>query len=247
MHNGYIKLFRKFEETSFFKNSSCVHLAIYLLLKCNHENKKFIFNGKEISLSRGECITGLNSINSATGMSLQKIRTAKKTLVNIGFLTSKSTNKFSVISIDNYNDYQGDSNRQTNKPVTSKQQASNKPVTTNKNDKNEKNEKKTTLAGEEFNSFWQTYPKKTGKGKALESWLKKKPCLATCLKTISWQKVTNDWTKEGGKYIPMPTTWLNQERWDDEPVASAPVGPSGSKVIVGKYDHKFKKAVRLNG
>ena len=30
------------------------------------------------------------------------------------------------------------------------------------------------------------------------------------------QKKSLQWSKEGGQYIPNPTTWLNQERWEDE-------------------------------
>ncbi|MNY63023.1 hypothetical protein D3C86_1999290 [compost metagenome] len=28
--------------------------------------------------------------------------------------------------------------------------------------------------------------------------------------------MSHDWLKDGGKYVPMPTTWLNGRRWEDE-------------------------------
>jgi len=138
MHNGYVKIFRKFLDTCFFNNSNCVHLAIYCLLKCNRDEKTIIFNGKKMIIKPGEFITGVHKISIATGLSTQQIRTAKKTLENVGFLTSKATNKFSLFSIDNYSEYQDLSNKQTNKPITNQQQTNNKPVTTNKNNKNNK-------------------------------------------------------------------------------------------------------------
>jgi len=170
MHNGYIKLFRKFIETSFFTNSACVHLAIYFLLKCNHEEKKIVFNGKELIIKKGQCITGLHETMVKTGLSIQQIRTAKKTLENIKFLTSKSTNKFSIICIDNYKDYQGNDNKQTNKPITSQQQTNNKPITTNKHYKNDKNEKNTTIGDKIAKVNWDNC--KTPQQLIMRFWVK---------------------------------------------------------------------------
>ena len=72
---------------------------------------------------------------------------------------------------------------------------------------------------ERFEEFWALYPKKVGKGKAKESWLKKKPSETLhqkILAAVESAKNSREWLSENGKYIPHPTTWLNQERWDDE-------------------------------
>ena len=68
-----------------------------------------------------------------------------------------------------------------------------------------------------FDLFWNSYPKKVGKGKAEEAWQKHQPNLETVLKTLSWQKGSKQWFKENGTYIPNPTTYINQKRWLDEP------------------------------
>jgi hypothetical protein len=68
-----------------------------------------------------------------------------------------------------------------------------------------------------FDLFWNSYPKKVGKGKAEEAWQKHKPDLETVLKTLNWQKGSKQWFKEDGTYIPNPTTYINQKRWLDEP------------------------------
>lgn len=70
---------------------------------------------------------------------------------------------------------------------------------------------------DDFLEFWNMYPKKVGKDKAFESWSKKKPRLDDVIFTLSWQLNSKDWLKDDGKYIPMPTTYLNQGRWQDEP------------------------------
>ena len=68
-----------------------------------------------------------------------------------------------------------------------------------------------------FDLFWNSYPKKVGKGKAEEAWQKHQPDLETVLKTLTWQKSSKQWFKEDGTYIPNPTTYINQKRWLDEP------------------------------
>ena len=68
-----------------------------------------------------------------------------------------------------------------------------------------------------FDLFWNAYPKKVGKGKAVEAWQKHQPDLETVLKTLTWQKGSKQWFKENGTYIPNPTTYINQKRWLDEP------------------------------
>lgn len=72
---------------------------------------------------------------------------------------------------------------------------------------------------DKFEQFWKLYPKKQNK-KKVQLWFKnKKPNDAlfdTIIKKLKNFIDTVDWQKENGKYIPMPTTWLNGERWNDE-------------------------------
>ena len=35
--------------------------------------------------------------------------------------------------------------------------------------------------------------------------------------TLAWEVQSEQWRRENGQYIPNPATWLNQERWNDEP------------------------------
>lgn len=70
----------------------------------------------------------------------------------------------------------------------------------------------------DFEKFWEVYPRKVAKGKAFESWLRIKPdkTLAdTIITSVEPHKHTEQWTKDGGQYIPHPTTYLNQRRWED--------------------------------
>ncbi len=70
-----------------------------------------------------------------------------------------------------------------------------------------------------FLEFWSSYPRKEGKGAAYKSWMKiSSPgeTLQLILIALEWQKQTEQWKKDNGQYIPMPATYLNQQRWLDE-------------------------------
>ena len=75
-----------------------------------------------------------------------------------------------------------------------------------------------------FNTFWAAYPRHVGKAVALKSFEKINPdeeLLAAMLTAINWQRYTRQWRENGGQYIPHPSTWLNQRRWEDEKPANA--------------------------
>lgn len=157
---GWIKLHRKLTEWEWYKEPKMVLLFVHLLLMANHEPKKW----QGIDVQRGQVITGLDALNKATGISYQSLRTCLSRLENSGNLTSKSTNRFRIITLCNYETYQiadRESNKPTNKQLTNKQQAGNKQLTANKNvkkEKNEKNEKKQEFPAGlnvlEFHSAW---------------------------------------------------------------------------------------------
>ena len=69
----------------------------------------------------------------------------------------------------------------------------------------------------DFSIFYAAYPNKKARKKAFEAWNKSKtlPSIGTILKAIETQKQTEGWKKDNGQYIPLPATWINQERWDD--------------------------------
>ncbi len=77
-----------------------------------------------------------------------------------------------------------------------------------------------TFYSKDFETFWEAYPKKVGKEYAYKCWCvpKKKnrmPSLQDILDKLEAQKESYDWTKENGRYIPNPSTYINQGRWFD--------------------------------
>jgi hypothetical protein len=72
-----------------------------------------------------------------------------------------------------------------------------------------------------FSSFWRLYPKRVGKGEALKAWKKNRCEKITESILLALENQLAWLTRENGKYIPNPATWLNQKRWEDEPPAPA--------------------------
>lgn len=81
-----------------------------------------------------------------------------------------------------------------------------------------KNKKKISItANDGFEDFWKVYPKRVNKKEAIASWNKATlPSLETILKSIEKQKMSEQWLKDKGQFIPYPSSWINKERWNDE-------------------------------
>jgi hypothetical protein len=95
-----------------------------------------------------------------------------------------------------------------------------------------------------FEKFYQVYPNKKSKGKALKAWAKIKPApdeqlVATMIATIERAKTSKAWLKDNGEFIPHPATWLNDQGWLDEivkPIKPSPTQIDGGRAIQKEYD-----------
>jgi hypothetical protein len=68
----------------------------------------------------------------------------------------------------------------------------------------------------EFLEFWSAYPRKDDKKKSFQAWIKHNPPIDEVLKTLEWQKETEQWTKNNGQFIPLGETYINGARWEAE-------------------------------
>ena len=78
-----------------------------------------------------------------------------------------------------------------------------------------------------FETFWSAYPRKVGKAVARQVWerLAKGPeFVGRVLDAIARQRQSDQWTREGSRFIPHPATWLRQCRWEDEIEPETPDG-----------------------
>lgn len=69
-----------------------------------------------------------------------------------------------------------------------------------------------------FEVFWKLYPNKKAKANARKAWMKIKPSAElrqTLMTALGNHRLSRDWAKDDGQYVPMASTWLNGERWTD--------------------------------
>lgn len=79
---------------------------------------------------------------------------------------------------------------------------------------------------DKFEMFWNEYPRHDNKQKTIKWFEKNNPSnelLEIMLEKIKLLKQTNQWKNK--QYIPMPTTWLNGNRWEDEVIIEEPPKP----------------------
>lgn len=147
MEQGYVKLWRKCLDSGLLKNPTAWQLFGYLLLKATHRAHRQLVGGMVFDLHPGDVIFGRSKAADDLCVGEQSIRTALKLLEKLEIVTSKSTNKCTVISFVNWDRYQDEQpapNQQTNQQLTSNQPAPNQHLTTNKNERKKENIKTDT-------------------------------------------------------------------------------------------------------
>lgn len=128
MNRGYVKLWRKTLDSGLLQNGPAWQLFGYLLLRATHKPRRIIVGGVVCELVPGEIVFGRSKAAADLGLSEQQIRTALNLLKKMEIATSRSTNKFTVVLLVNWHNYQDEqtpSNQQTNQPATSNQPAVN--------------------------------------------------------------------------------------------------------------------------
>jgi len=213
MNPGWIKLHRKMTEWEWYTDHNTFILFMHLLLTVNYEDSRY--RGHDVP--RGSRVAGLNRLSEETGLSFQKLRTVIDKLKSTGEITVKSTNKFSIITICNFDKYQDREDGDQQAKQQPDQQTSNKRVTTSKEVKKERSKESSSVVDDRFNLFWEKYPKKVGKKEARKAWEKQK-CWNGQFELIM-DRVDMFASFCDGKdkqFIANPASWLNGERWNDE-------------------------------
>ena len=79
-------------------------VLIHLICMANNEN--YMHQGHEIK--RGEVVTGWKALGLETGITAKKVITALKHLTSIGEISQKTKNKFNIITVCNWDEYNGE-------------------------------------------------------------------------------------------------------------------------------------------
>lgn len=134
--SSWIKLDRRILRWGWYSDINTKVTFLHLLLIASFEDGEHL--GREIK--RGQAIIGINKTSSDIGITPRQLRTALDKLERTGEISKKTTNKFTIITIENYSKYQRLTS-DSDKHLTRKRQALDTQATTLKNVKNVKNVK----------------------------------------------------------------------------------------------------------
>lgn len=109
--NGWLKLHRAILNNQVWLDATPEQkvIMITLLIMANYEEEEWEWGGETYSLQPGQFVTSLPSLihRCGKGITEAKVRTALKKFEKLGFLTDKSTNKNRIITLVNWDFYQG--------------------------------------------------------------------------------------------------------------------------------------------
>ncbi len=155
---GWISIDRSIQNHWLFKEKrtfSKFEAWIYLLMEANHSKAKVPIGNQIVTVERGQRLTSILTLSDLFNWSRFKVKTFLDLLESDGMLEVKTTSKYTLITIVNYDFYQSEQGRnqhQNDIKPTSKQHQTNTNNNDNKdnNEKNVNNEKKKITAFDFF-------------------------------------------------------------------------------------------------
>lgn len=109
---GYIKLWRSLLKWEWYSDVNVSRLFIHLLLTANYEDTTW----RGETIHRGQRLTSVAKLSEETGLTTKEVRTALNKLTRTNELTIKTTNKFSVITVEKYDFFQSSDDGEGKQP-----------------------------------------------------------------------------------------------------------------------------------
>ena len=265
---GWIKLHRKLYEKGFSGMPDYVAIWLYILVHAQHKDQEIVLNKQVVKINRGSLITGRKKLSSVTGVSESKTYRILKYLEIEQQIEQQKFNKFTVISIVNYDKYQAseqeDAQQVNNRRTTDEQQ-----MNTYKNVKKEKNEKKDknlhTLSADEsaaysveFSAWWSDWIKSISRGtggkkqKAFEYFKRLKKTFTTqqirdaTANYMSSCRNTGSYHKDAEGFL-NPNNGLVKQWYETQPVEGATTAPRNQTTSSQLDDIFNRKSEEHNG
>ncbi len=224
MRIGYIKLHRRVLDGGWLQNPDLWCFWCWCLLKASHKVHYQTVGLQRVKLEQGQFVFGRKAAAAELKISEQRVRTLLSKLIEWQNLTIKPTNKFSIVTIVNWEFYQVNDSATTSNP-TNDQPTTNQQLTTNKNVKKDKNVKNDNKLLCEFDIARKLFKgKKNGLNPEWENFTRKHssyhsivPLLLPAIeREIVWRESAG---KIDGYFVPQWKnfqTWINNSCWTQE-------------------------------
>ena len=229
--DGWLKLYRSILDSAVFQDAEILKVWIWLLCNVAFEQHDTICYGKVITLKPGQIATGRKKIAQCTDLNENKVYRALTALKSLGNIEIKATNKYSIITVVNWDKYQEEngkrtsSEQQTNRKTTTEEQQPNNKRTQHKNGNNGKNEKEIYMCPF-FERAWDLFPNKKGKSAVSKKAMRELAEAGETVVIAAVEKYKEEIERKGTeeKYILHGSTFFNG-RWRDYVVEDKPEEP----------------------
>lgn len=239
---NYIWLWRQTLDSDVFKNAGTFQLFAAILLRCtkNASTRTLRISDLEsvsVELLAGEDAFTIRALSRFLCVSPNTLQARLERLEQLGCLTSRRTPKYVVVSVVNWQAYQCEG-------VSKPERASGEGVSEGASTVDIPSEKYNLLPYKKstrtrahsqtsadtehsgFNEWWQAYPRKSAKGAALKAYRSAIKIIPPDeLLAITKTFAASD-KGRAGTYCPYPATWLNAQRWTDDPATWADTPPA---------------------
>lgn len=207
LNDGFIKIHRKMRKWEWANKPNTFAVFIHLLMRANIAPSKY----QGYDLQAGDLVFGRKTFSEQTGISERKIRTALEHLKTTNEVTIKTTNKFSIISIVKWEEYQFTDQHLRQQPTTEEEYN----IYNNNITAIDSNLLSKTYTAD-FEKFWAVYPtgRKGSKEKSFKAWQKALREKRGSVDDIYQGAVAYSQSSEGrGKFVKGCAAWLNDDRW----------------------------------
>ena len=230
---GYIRLYRKLLDWEWFNDGNTLKLFIYLLLTAYFKPARR--NGFEIQ--PGQTIITFRKTCQQIGLTMREFRTSFGHLIATHEVTHITTHHYTLVTITNWASYQIETQKPTQQ--TARQSTSQRQTKDTPSNKNNVNNEKKSLCGHSFSDFYAMYPRKAKKIDAEKAWDQisiDEELFEKIIAALEIHKRSFDWIKEGGRFIPYPSSWLNGRRWEDDPALYTEADPKAAQAKQNSLD-----------
>lgn len=158
---GWIKIHRKMLNWEWYDDINIKTVFIHCLLKANYEDKSW----KGIIIKRGSFVTSIDKLANETKLTIKKTKTALEKLILTQEMGKQTTNKYTILTVNNYETYQvvqSDEGQTKGKQKANEGQTKGKQMATTKEYKeieeikNEENIPEIKISGDKKPNFIQT-------------------------------------------------------------------------------------------
>lgn len=164
-------------------------------------------------------------------LTLKSVETAINKLARAGLITPYTSGGKPFLFLPTWNEHQSIRAKRSKYPdpeiiceqmnsdecKCSRNPIQSNPIRESNPNPNRESESNAREALDPFDAFWAVYPRKTGKEAARKAFKKlDREVYPLLVPAVESQKRSRQWQEDNGRFIPNPSTWLNQGRWEDE-------------------------------